>query len=129
MLRSVAEERGNIPILVMKLAKMPSLRGAEIYQISRRVRKYTKKQETMSDMRSIRVIDFSGRTFNWERWTNKVLVRSKRQSYKKFLTRKDTVPTTKEYKKVVVKSENGEDIVRFNDLNEEAFEDIILSKY
>ena len=56
-----------------------------------------------------------------------MLARSNRKSYKKLLTGKDTVPTTKEYEKTVVKSKNGEDIVRFNDLNEEAFEDIILS--
>ena len=57
------------------------------------------------------------------------LARSKRKGYKKFLTVKDTVPTAEECEKALSKSKNRNDIVKFNDFNEEAFVDIILSTY
>ena len=50
----------------------------------------------MSDMKSIRVINFSGRTSDWEGWSEKFLARSKRKGYKKLLTGKDTIPTADE---------------------------------
>ena len=82
----------------------------------------------MSDMKSIRVINFSGRTSDWEGWSEKFLARSKRKGYKKLLTGKDTIPMAEEYEKAVAEGKkSGEDTVKFNDLNEEAFEDIILS--
>ena len=55
---------------------------------------------------------------------------SKKQEkgYKKLLTGKDDIPTAKEYEKAVTNGrESGDDIIKFNNLNEEAFEDIILS--
>ena len=55
---------------------------------------------------------------------------SKKQEnvYKKLLTWKDEIPTAKEYEKAVADGrKSGEDIIRFNDLNKEIFEDIILS--
>ena len=55
------------------------------------------------------------------------LARSKRKGYKKLLTGKDAVPMAEEYEKAVAKGKNGDDIVRFNDLIEKAFEDIIFS--
>ena len=46
------------------------------------------------------------------------LSRSKRKSYKKFLTRKNTVPTAEEYENEVTKSNKREnDIVKVNDTN------------
>ena len=55
---------------------------------------------------------------------------SKKQEkgYKKLLTGKDEIPMVEEYKKAVAKVEkSGNVIMRCNDLNKEAFEDIILS--
>ena len=55
---------------------------------------------------------------------------SKRQEkgFKKLLTGKDEIPMVEEYKKAVAKVEkSGNVIMRCNDLNKEAFEDIILS--
>ena len=39
---------------------------------------------------------------------------------------KDAVLTAKEYENVAAEGKNRDDTVRLNDLNEEAFEDIIL---
>ena len=48
--------------------------------------------------------------------------------YKKLLTGKDELPTADEYEKAVDNGrERGGGIIRINNLNEEAFEDIILS--
>ena len=55
------------------------------------------------------------------------LARSKRKGYKKLLTEEDTVLTAKEYEKSVTKGMSGDAIVKFNGVNEETFEDIILS--
>ena len=85
----------------------------------------------MSDMRSIPVINFSGRTSDWEGWSKKVLFSKKQEKgYKKLLTGKDEIPTAEKYEKAVPGGMEGPgDIIRFNNLNEEAFEDIILSMY
>ena len=55
------------------------------------------------------------------------LARKEKKGYKKLLTEKNTVPTAEEYEKATAKGKNGDNIVRFNDLNKDAFEDIILS--
>ena len=82
----------------------------------------------MSEMRSICVINFSGRTSDWEGWSEKFLARSKKKGYKKFLTGKDDIPTAEEYEKAVADvRESGDNIIKFNGLNEETFEDIVLS--
>ena len=78
-------------------------------------------------MKSIRVNNFLGRTSDWEGWSKNVLARRKRKGCKKLLTGNDTVPTAEEYEKKAAKGKSGYGIVRFNDLNEEAFEDIMLS--
>ena len=74
------------------------------------------------------MINFSGRTSDWEGWSEKFLARSKKKGYKKLLTGKENIPTADEYEKAVADGrKSGDDIIKFNDLNEEAFEDIILS--
>ena len=56
------------------------------------------------------------------------MARSKKKGYKKLLTGKENIPTAEEYEKAVADGrESWDDIIKFNDLNEEAFEDIILS--
>ena len=47
------------------------------------------------------MINFSGRTFDWEGWSEYFLARSKKKGYKKLLTGKDDIPTAEEYEKVV----------------------------
>ena len=48
--------------------------------------------------------------------------------YNKFLTGKDEISVAEEYEKAVANvRKSRDDIIRFNNLNEEAFEDIILS--
>ena len=55
--------------------------------------------------------------------------RSKRKGHKNLLNGKNAVQTAKEYKKTVAKGKTRDNIIRFNDLNAEIFEDIILSAY
>ena len=82
----------------------------------------------MSELKSIRVLNFSGRTTDLEGCSEKFLARSKRRGYKRLLIGKDTVPTAEEYENAVAKNDrSGDNIIKLNDANEEAFEDIILS--
>ena len=81
----------------------------------------------MSDMRSICVINFSGRTFDWEGWSEIFLARSKKKGYKKLLTGKYDVLTAEGYEKAVANGrKNADDIIRSNNLDVEEFEDNIL---
>ena len=82
----------------------------------------------MSELKSIRVLNFSGRTTDWEGWSEKFLARSKRRGYKRLLIGKDTVPMAKEYENAVTKNDkSGDNVIKLNNSNKEAFEDIILS--
>ena len=91
-------------------------------------REYLQKEniEKMSkDIKSIRVIEFSGRTFDWEGWSEKFLAQGKRKDYKKLLLGKERIPTQSEYEKAV--TDGNKEQIKIGDLNEEAFEDIVLS--
>ena len=77
------------------------------------------------DIKSIRVIEFSGRTSDWEGWSEKFLARGKRKDYKKLLLGKERIPTQSEYEKAV--TDGNKEQIKIGDLNEEAFEDIVLS--
>ena len=82
----------------------------------------------MSELKSICVLNFSGRTADWEGWSEKFLARSKRRGYKRLLIGKDTVPTAEDYESAVAKNDKSRDnMIKLNDANKEAFEDIILS--
>ena len=82
----------------------------------------------MSDLKSIRVIEFSGRTTDWEGWSEKFLARAKRKGYKKLLVGKETVPKVSAYADAEGKDDaTSKKIVKLGDANEEAFEDVILS--
>ena len=48
------------------------------------------------------MINFSGRTSDWEGWSEKFLARSKKEGYKKLLTGKDDIPTAKVKKKAEI---------------------------
>ena len=74
------------------------------------------------------MLNFSGRTTDWEGWSEKFLARSKRRGYKRLLIGKDAAPTVKEYENAVAKNDkSGDNVIKLNNSNEEAFEDIILS--
>ena len=82
----------------------------------------------MSDLKSIRVIEFSGRTTDWEGWSEKFLARAKRKGYKKLLLGTLPVPKASEYAEADGKSDAAsKKVVNLGDKNEEAFEDVILS--
>ena len=79
----------------------------------------------MSELKSIRVLNFSGRTTDWEGWSNKFLARSKKKVYKKLLIEKERVPTSKEHEKAVAEDSAKNKITRSNNTNKQAFGDII----
>ena len=72
------------------------------------------------------MLNFSGRTTDWEGWSDNFLARSKRKVYKKLLIEKERVPTSKEHEKAVAEGSAGNKIARSsNDANKQAFGDII----
>ena len=73
-----------------------------------------------TELKTIRVLEFSGRISEWEGWSEKFLARAKRKGYKKLLQGKEEVPKENEIGSDSAKKKLAE-------LNEEAFEDIILS--
>ena len=80
------------------------------------------------ELKSIRVLEFSGKTTDWEGWSEKFLARGKRAGYKHLLTGKETIPTVEQYDTAVGKGDaESKKIVDLANKNEEAFEDIILS--
>ena len=54
-----------------------------------------------TDIKSIHVIQFSGKTRDWEGWSEKFLARSKRKGYNELLQGKEKVPTQSEFEKAV----------------------------
>ena len=74
-----------------------------------------------TEMKAIRILEFSGRNSDWEGWSEKFLARAKRKGYKSLLIGKEKVPTESE------SSGGDEKKKKLGELNEEAFEDIILS--
>ena len=76
-----------------------------------------------TNLKTIRVLDFDGKASNWEGWSEKFLARAKRKGYKELLTGKKNVPTKEDLDDDKVDAE----ITKLGELNEEAFEDIILS--
>ena len=76
-------------------------------------------------MKSIRVLEFTGKITDWEGWSVKFLARGKRLGYKKLLLGKEKIPTESEYQKAVM--ENDKNTTKRAELNEQAYGDIILS--
>ena len=79
----------------------------------------------MSELKSICVLNFLGRTTDWEGWSDTFLARSKRKVYKKLLIGKERVPTSKEHEKAVAEGSAGNKIVRSNNAHKQVFGDII----
>ena len=78
-----------------------------------------------TDLKSIRVLEFTGKIADWEGWSAKFLARGKRLGYKKLLIGKVKIPTGREYAKAVV--DKDQPTVKHGELNEQAYKDIILS--
>lgn len=74
-------------------------------------------------LKKILVLDFDGKANNWEGWSEKFLARAKRKGYKELLMGTKAIPT----KDALAADQVDPKDVEIGDLNEEAFEDIILS--
>ena len=82
----------------------------------------------MSELKSIRVLEFDGKTSNWEGWSEKFKARAKRRGYKDMLVGKEKIPTASEYAAASTgSSADDKEIVKRAERNEEGCEDIILS--
>jgi len=87
-----------------------------------------------TDEKSLRIIEFSGKAEHWDVWSEKFLARGKRKGYAKLLLCKknevgvDKIPTTSE---LAVAESGGTEadkrVVKVGELNEFAYEDLILS--
>ena len=81
------------------------------------------------DLKSICVIGFIGKTSDWEGWSEKFKARAKRKGYKNMLIGREMIPTESEYQGAIARPDTADskDIKKRSELNEEAFEDSILS--
>ena len=76
-----------------------------------------------TELKSIRVLEFDGKESSWEGWSEKFKARAKCKGYKDMLLGKVKIPTDSEYQAAT----SNADIKKLVELNEEAYEDIILS--
>jgi len=90
----------------------------------------------MSDEKSIRIIEFSGKQSDWDGWSEKFLAKAEHKGYRKLLLCKksksgfDIVPTESEYDAAEAKTSKDADdkkIIALAKLNRLAFMDLILS--
>ncbi len=83
----------------------------------------------MSELKTIRVLGFSGNTSNWDGWSKKFMEHGKSKGYRKILQGKEQFPTNREYELItgLGSSKEDEKVKKNGDLNDEAYEDIILS--
>ena len=85
---------------------------------------------TKSGIKSIRVLEFNGKASDWEGWSEKFKARAKRKGYKDLLLGKKNIPTDSEYQQALAVSPGtptSKQTKVLAELNEEAYEDIILS--
>ena len=85
---------------------------------------------TKSEIKSICVLEFNGKTSDWEGWSEKFKARAKRKGYKDLLLGKKNSPTDSEYQQALAVSPEtptSKETIVLAELNEEAYEDIILS--
>lgn len=90
----------------------------------------------MSEEKSIRIIEFSGKQSDWDGWSEKFLAKAEHKGYRKLLLCKksksgfDIVPTESEYDAAEAKTSKDADdkkIITLAKLNRLAFMDLILS--
>jgi hypothetical protein len=70
----------------------------------------------MSDLSTIRVLNFSGRKEDWPTWSEKFLAKAKRSGIKEVLLGKLHIPKTSE--ELEEKSEEGRKMMKNADMNE-----------
>ena len=75
----------------------------------------------------IKVIPFSGKQVDWQVWSKKFLTRSRRKGYNDILQGKDSVPPDSEDLTAISDDDTCKAKEKLRDLNEEAYEDLILS--
>ena len=81
-----------------------------------------------SQEKSIRVIEFSGKSSDWKIWSRKFLARANRKGYKKLLLGEATIPSETGYTNSLGKSDaTDKKLVEQWELNELAFEELLLS--
>ena len=84
--------------------------------------------------KSICIIEFSGKKTDWDSWSKKFLSHGKWKGYKKLLVSIGTtpgvnkIPTQEEFENALEGNEDlNKKIVKLGELNELAYEDLILS--
>ena len=78
--------------------------------------------------KSIRVIEFSGKSSDWKIWSRKFLARANRKGYKKLLLGEAKIPTEDQYTLACGEANSSEKkTVKLWQLNEAAFEELLLS--
>ena len=78
--------------------------------------------------KSVRIIEFGGKQADWDGWSEKFLARAKRRGYKGLLLGRDKVPTQEQLDLAETSSSDSDKkILKLGELNELAYEDIVLS--
>ena len=83
--------------------------------------------------KSICIIEFLGKKTDWDSWSRKFLSHGKQKGYKKLMISIGSMPgmdknPTQEYEKALWENEDlDKKIVKLGELNELAYEDLILS--
>lgn len=77
------------------------------------------------DEKPIRVIVFNGKQQDWPVWEAKFLARAKKKGYKNLLVGSDIAPPDGEI--IDERTEEGREKKRLREMNEAAYEDLILS--
>ena len=81
-----------------------------------------------SEEKSLRIIELSGSTQDWDIWSEKFKARGKRKGYVKLLTGKAKAPTQTEFNAAESgSSEDDKKVKKLGELNELGYEDLILS--
>ena len=75
---------------------------------------------------TIKVIHFSGKKTDWAVWSEKFLARAKRRGYRDILLGKERIPTDDEEPADTASAASKEKYNKPRDLNELAYEDLIL---
>lgn len=78
-----------------------------------------------TDLKSIKIIEFSGKKTEWKGWSGKFLARAHRNGFKNVLTGVEKIPTKMEYEAAVIV--NDDDKIKAYDNNQTAYEELILS--
>ena len=80
------------------------------------------------ETKSIKVIEFTGKDKDWKIWSRKFLAQANRKGYKKLLSGAEVIPTETKYTATAGQvSDDEKKTVKLWQLNELAFEDLLLS--